>query len=80
MFLNVVACRGGDSEPGEAAVESTVRSTPTADMLAKTLLSVASDALVIRPSICARLLLLSHHPSVVEGRRKDVVWKVGFSC
>lgn len=62
-------------DPGDAPPELS-SFHPSATVLEKALIAVASPKFEGNSGACAKLLLICHHPFMVRGRRKDVIWQV----
>ena len=75
--VRVVVAHGSESLADSPPLDAGAVQVPSAQVLSKALLSVASPAMAVKAGVCARIMLAAHHRCVVPGHQKDSVWKVG---
>lgn len=59
----------------ETLVDAQAPFLPSIEVLVKALLVISSRALDAGPNACGKLLFCSHHPCLVNTKKRDAVWK-----
>ncbi|XP_061366387.1 protein ILITYHIA [Gastrolobium bilobum] len=73
----VLALRISDSD---ISLDPQVPFIPSVEVLVKALLIMSPAALKLSPDSFVRIILCSHHPSVVGFAKRDAAWKRLFKC
>lgn len=60
----------------ENAVEASLSSLPSVEVMVKALVIISSAAVAASPETCGRIIFCSHHPALLGTGKRDGIWQV----